>query len=523
MKIQKLILSDFGKFHKEEMKLSPGLNIITGGNESGKTTLRRFIRSMFFGLERDRGIRARQDDYTRYKPWEHGRFQGSMEIEIEGKEYRLFRNFLTAEKQVTLTELATGREIDEPDRFLRAKGIPSETVYVNTFWIGNSCATEGLLAQELRDYLANLAYSGGAGLNLQKSYAWLAARKKELEKELPEKELLECMEIRMHKEECLRRLQEETDAVRRQEKQEEEKRKETDDLEQKVVLLLKECEAAEADRNLGDLGKWYLGLGGGLAVVALGVSFLLPSQAAWICIAGIVILLLGIRLGVPKLVRGRKGREKERELLEQILQMKSRQQQEFEAALELKLAVERGKQKLEQLEEQRQQCELAEQRYAEFTRIRQVKEKEIAAIRLAEETIKRLSAELYEEFGAKFAKDLSSYVTDFTDHAYVTLTAEEDLTLRAVTPDRTVTIPEVSFGTGEQFYLALRFAAADVFDPEKKNPIILDDSFAAFDEQRLESAILALAKCGRQVLLLSSTGREEQAAKRMGIPYETIF
>ena len=73
------------------------------------------------------------------------------------------------------------------------------------------------------------------------------------------------------------------------------------------------------------------------------------------------------------------------------------------------------------------------------------------------------------------------------------------------------------------FYLALRFAAADVFDPEKKNPIILDDSFAAFDDQRLESAILALHKCGRQILVLSSTGREEAAAKRMGITYEAIF
>ena len=53
--------------------------------------------------------------------------------------------------------------------------------------------------------------------------------------------------------------------------------------------------------------------------------------------------------------------------------------------------------------------------------------------------------------------------------------------------------------------------------------ILLDDSFAAFDEQRLESAVLALSRCKRQVLLLSSTGREEAAAKRMGITYEAVF
>ena len=103
------------------------------------------------------------------------------------------------------------------------------------------------------------------------------------------------------------------------------------------------------------------------------------------------------------------------------------------------------------------------------------------------------------------------------------MTADEDLVLRAVTGERNLEVSDVSFGTAEQFYLALRFAAADVFDPEKNNPVILDDSFAAFDDQRLESAILTLAKCGRQILVLSSTGQEEAAAKRMGITYEAVF
>ena len=112
MKLTRLVLSDFGKFHQEEFTLAPGLNIATGANESGKTTLRMFIRSMFYGLERARGIKARKDDYTRFRPWDFGRFQGILEFEAEGKAYRLFRNFLTTEKEVRLTEIATGREIE---------------------------------------------------------------------------------------------------------------------------------------------------------------------------------------------------------------------------------------------------------------------------------------------------------------------------------------------------------------------------------------------------------------------------
>ena len=178
MRITRLVLLDFGKFHQEEFVLSSGLNIATGANESGKTTLRRFIRSMFYGLERERGIKARKDDYTRYKPWDYGRFQGILEFEEKGKNYRLFRNFLTTEKEVTLTELSSGRKVEEPAEFLRQAGLKSEAVYTNTFWIGNACATEELLAEELKDYLANLAYSGGTGLNLQKSLGWLEARKR---------------------------------------------------------------------------------------------------------------------------------------------------------------------------------------------------------------------------------------------------------------------------------------------------------------------------------------------------------
>ena len=153
MKITKLALSDFGKFHQEEFLLSPGLNIATGANESGKTTLRMFIRSMLYGLERERGIKARKDDDTRLKPWEYGRFQGFMEFEAGGRVYRLFRNFLSTEKEVVLTDLQTGRQIDDVAGFLRECGLQSPSVYTNTFWVGNDCATGEQLGTELKDFL----------------------------------------------------------------------------------------------------------------------------------------------------------------------------------------------------------------------------------------------------------------------------------------------------------------------------------------------------------------------------------
>lgn len=525
MKIKRLVLSDFGKFHQKEFALSPGLNIATGANESGKTTLRRFIRSMFYGLERERGIKARKDDYTRFKPWEYGRFQGILEFESEGKVYRLYRNFLTIEKEVRLTELVTGREIEEPMEFLRQQGLKSEAVYTNTFWVGNDCATEELLAGELTDYLANLAYSGGTGLNLQKSLGWLAARKKEILKQIPEQELSDCMELLLSKEglqEQMIRIRKTMEANLRRQKELEAAIKIKKGMSEQVAAERLQAEKEERQKFKGE---WLLTLLCMIAACLGGIAFFMPvwqlKLVGWGL--GLISLICGLTIGLPMIKRGRLAGELKEELGKQLVTMTHQLEAFYQELTRLLPEMEQDKLRAEQTEEQLKGCSIAEERYEELKQRQQELLKEAEAVSLAAETLEQLSGELYEEFGAKFAGALSEYAKAFTDHSYETLTADEELSLKAVTADRSLEISDVSFGTGEQFYLALRFAAADVFDPEKKNPVILDDSFASFDDQRLESAILALEKCGRQILLLSSTGREEAAAKRMGITYEAVF
>ena len=55
MIIKDLQLTNFGKFNHKSMSLEPGLNIIYGENEAGKTTFHTFIRGMLFGIEKQRG------------------------------------------------------------------------------------------------------------------------------------------------------------------------------------------------------------------------------------------------------------------------------------------------------------------------------------------------------------------------------------------------------------------------------------------------------------------------------------
>ena len=49
MKINKLSVASFGRINDAEYELSPGLNVIYGPNESGKSTMLSFIRFMLFG------------------------------------------------------------------------------------------------------------------------------------------------------------------------------------------------------------------------------------------------------------------------------------------------------------------------------------------------------------------------------------------------------------------------------------------------------------------------------------------
>ena len=94
MIIKDIRLTNFGKFNHKMVTLEPGLNIVYGENEAGKTTLHTFIRGMLFGIEKQRGKASGKDLYTKYEPWENpANYHGMMRIESDGVTYRIERNF----------------------------------------------------------------------------------------------------------------------------------------------------------------------------------------------------------------------------------------------------------------------------------------------------------------------------------------------------------------------------------------------------------------------------------------------
>ena len=61
MKIKQISIKNFGKFQNKAFSFSPGLNVVYGENESGKSALHTFLLSMLFGLEKARGRASKGD------------------------------------------------------------------------------------------------------------------------------------------------------------------------------------------------------------------------------------------------------------------------------------------------------------------------------------------------------------------------------------------------------------------------------------------------------------------------------
>jgi DNA repair exonuclease SbcCD ATPase subunit len=90
--LNKLQINGFGKIKNKNIELHPEINVITGPNESGKSTISEFIKAMFYGINKNK---AGKDfsDIERLKPWEDIDFSGKIEYEIDSKKYSVIREF----------------------------------------------------------------------------------------------------------------------------------------------------------------------------------------------------------------------------------------------------------------------------------------------------------------------------------------------------------------------------------------------------------------------------------------------
>lgn len=101
MRIRRLRLVNFGRFSDSELALDPGLNLIVGPNESGKSTV---VEALGTALYADVTSRARV--LTKNARWGSGGMRLELDFENGDGAFRLIKDF--AQGQVQLEDVGTG-------------------------------------------------------------------------------------------------------------------------------------------------------------------------------------------------------------------------------------------------------------------------------------------------------------------------------------------------------------------------------------------------------------------------------
>ena len=124
----------------------------------------------------------------------------------------------------------------------------------------------------------------------------------------------------------------------------------------------------------------------------------------------------------------------------------------------------------------------------------------------------------------KFTQNLSELIEKITNGKYKKVSIHEEKGL-IVELENGNYIPAglLSIGTIDQLYLSLRLAMIDEISQEKM-PIILDEAFAYFDDERLKNSLLFLIEQAKehQIILFTCTKREKDILEQLGISYNWI-
>ena len=117
MTIRRIKIYGFGRHKDKEWTFENGLNVIYGENETGKSTIFAFIRSMFYGLTG----RGTENYRKKCIPWNYvkgtDRFGGELEFTHKDIDYRIISLWGESKREdkVNLYNNTTGAEIRIPD------------------------------------------------------------------------------------------------------------------------------------------------------------------------------------------------------------------------------------------------------------------------------------------------------------------------------------------------------------------------------------------------------------------------
>ena len=611
MKIKKIHITGFGRFRDFKLELSDGINVITGPNEAGKSTIHLFIRSMLYGADKKRRG-AQRPVYERMRPWHTPDiYGGSLEVSDDGKNYRIDRDFNVSADDIRIYDIDNDCFVAESETeglMKRLLNDLSETAYVNTVSSGQlQAATSKDMAAEIKRYAANVTGTVNSGLDADAALRFLSDRKNELEAKLDTNAQTEynrvlvkikqtedslkdpkrnnrISEISRLNEEAGRsagetaislgdnelRIKELSSALSAKglngERDAKELREKADDLYSEYTDVKKAipvytmtafiCLALglfAVGCRMWDIMGIYTALGEYayiffIVAIALLIGAILttfktvqlmrvkrndtakllelfsrhldPDQETSLSDQGMELLRKKIDEYIANAGRLREAESCRDELVQRLQGLNTEQRQhlnELDEQMRIRNAVNDDLLVLSSL---RSEAAVLKRKAETNRRVRD----EIDSVDLAADTLRELSGSIREAVGTYINKEASRMISGFTGGRYNSVNAGVNLNVELNCRDGMISVNDVSQGTADQVYMALRLAAIRFIAGEADRiPLILDDSFALYDDERLMDSMKFLAHNYKgQVLIFTCQKREEEILKLAEIVHASV-
>ena len=157
------------------------------------------------------------------------------------------------------------------------------------------------------------------------------------------------------------------------------------------------------------------------------------------------------------------------------------------------------------------------------------KKQQLEKLNMSFELAKTILTKCYENMKEtvtpKFTQNLSQNIADITNNKYKNVNFNEQSGLVVETEKGDyVSASHLSVGTIEQLYLSLRLSMIKDLSSETL-PIILDEAFAYFDDERLTNFLETISKKYKknQILIFTCTDREQQILMELGGDYNLVI
>lgn len=624
MKIENLKINGFGKLEDRKIDFSDGINVIQGNNEAGKSTLLKFITSMFYGTSRNKNGKN-ISDFDKYKPWGKDEYSGKITYTLDnGEGIEVYRDFkkkspiIYDEQKNDITRNYSIDKNKDSMFFVEQTGITEENFFASCVAEQEGVRLSQNMKNSIIQKLSNIVSSGNENISYKKTIDKLNKRQLEeignsrstgrplniIEKEIEDKEI-EKKEIEAYKDKKYQVENEKEnikvdiqenrnilDLLRQQKINLEKTQLEKEKIKIFEQALEKEEESQEKikreieklnDERYENLKNnkigYYLSI---LAIIVITVLAVILKQ--YLIFALNVIPVVSLIVTVVK--RNKKKKEIKRNS-KKLYQLRTNLEDELEKiekeCLNRKKEVEEKKAEIFEKQKQEEKNiikhfinkideetiqDILSTKYENIVEFIDEKEREQTEFKITEKTIevdnqsiiKKLEdlveideelenlyekkdellqlnnmyeivkeqieksyQEMKENITPDFIEELKNILKKVTNGKYENIYLDNENNLLIEVEDgQYMPVDMLSSGTIDLIYLALRISAAKEISKETM-PIIMDESFAYYDKERMTEILEYLSRLeNRQILIFTCSDREEKILEKEEIKYSKI-